>query len=88
MKRTQQPGAGHATAQLGETATLPDDAAPRLTFAQVIVPHAGLAVIGKQTSTVPPAHTDALTLGAVSRQMLTVTVPVAVHPVTPGAVTV
>ncbi len=52
------------------------------------MPHAAVAVIGKQMSTVPFAQTVAVTFGAVRRQMLTVTVPVAVQPAMLGDVTV
>ncbi len=55
--------------------------AESVTFEHEIVPHAAVAVIGKQMSTVPFAQTVAVAFGAVSEQMLTVTVPVAVHPV-------
>ena len=68
--------------------TLPCDAAPSTTLAQVIVPQAVEAVIGRQMSTVEPAQTVAVTLGAVSVQMFTVTVPIDVHPATAGEVTV
>ena len=60
--------------------TLPSEGAPRLTFEQVIVPHAVLAVIGRQMSTVPPAQAAAVTFGAVSVQMFTVIEPVDVQP--------
>ncbi len=54
----------------------------------MIVPHAAVAVIGRQMSTVPFAHTVAVAFGAVRRQMFTVTVPVAVQPAIAGEVTV
>ncbi len=47
----------------------------------MIVPHAAVAVIGRQMSTVPVEHTVAVAFGAVSLQMSIVTVPVEVHPV-------
>ena len=66
----------------------PPVTAENVTFEHEIVPHAAVAVIGRQMSTVPFAHTVAVAFGAVSAQMFTVTVPVAVQPGTAGEVTV
>ena len=74
--------------QAGETTTLPEDGVESDTFEHVIVPHAAVAVIGRQMSTKPFAQTVEVTFGVVIRHRFTVTVPVAVHPGTAGEVTV